>query len=160
MVTQKDMENGTRNCASLVENCYQEGATGMTYQAEEERVMQLANTQSLSMTGVSRRKNLEKKMEIENQQSQNQLINQQDSPDSPKSEKFVVYTDLEQITNIQYFDNRHLGIIPERAHPTDAGFDLHYPEDQSTMLPSRSITKIDLKIAVEILPGIMVQIAL
>ncbi|KAG9307185.1 hypothetical protein G9A89_017013 [Geosiphon pyriformis] len=102
---------------------------------------------------------LEKKMEIENQQSQNQLINQQDSPDGPESEKFVAYTDLEQVTDIRYFDNGHLGIIPERAHPTDAEFDLCYPENQSTMLPLRSITKIDLKIAVEILPGIMVQIA-
>ncbi|KAG9285817.1 hypothetical protein G9A89_013242 [Geosiphon pyriformis] len=96
-------------------------------------------------------------MEIENQQSQNQSINQQDLPDGPKSEKFVAYTDLEQVTNIRYFDNGHLGIIPERAHPTDAGFDLRYPEDQSTTLPPRSITKIDLKIVVEIPPGIMVQ---
>ncbi|KAG9300766.1 hypothetical protein G9A89_023564 [Geosiphon pyriformis] len=49
-VTQKDTENGTRNRASLVENRYQEGATGTTYQAEEERVTQLANTQSSSVT--------------------------------------------------------------------------------------------------------------
>ncbi|KAG9293795.1 hypothetical protein G9A89_019133 [Geosiphon pyriformis] len=79
------------------------------------------------------KKNLEKKMEIENQQSQNQSINQQDSPDGPK----------------------YLGIIPERVHPTDAKFDLYYLEDQSTMLPPRSITKIDLKIVVEIPPEIM-----
>ncbi|KAG9295056.1 hypothetical protein G9A89_017850 [Geosiphon pyriformis] len=105
-------------------------------------------------------RNLERKMEIENQQSQNQSINQQDSPDGPESEKFVAYTDLEQVTDIQYFDNRHLEIIPERAHPTDAEFDLHYLEDQSTTLPPRSITKIDLKIAVEIPPGIMVQMAI
>ncbi|KAG9292197.1 hypothetical protein G9A89_023917 [Geosiphon pyriformis] len=98
-------------------------------------------------------------MEIENQQSQNQSINQQDSPDGPESEKFVAYTDLEQVTDIRYFDNGHLGIIPEKAHPTDTGFDLRYPEDQSTTLPPRSITKIDLKIAVEIPPGIMVQMA-
>ncbi|KAG9302123.1 hypothetical protein G9A89_020557 [Geosiphon pyriformis] len=51
MVTQKDTENGTRNHASLVENRYQEGATGTTYQTEEERVTQLANTRSLSVTG-------------------------------------------------------------------------------------------------------------
>ncbi|KAG9292881.1 hypothetical protein G9A89_016243 [Geosiphon pyriformis] len=50
-VTQKDMENGTKNRVLLVENHYQEGATGTTYQAEEERVTQLANTQSSSMTG-------------------------------------------------------------------------------------------------------------
>ncbi|KAG9306530.1 hypothetical protein G9A89_004727 [Geosiphon pyriformis] len=50
-VTQKDTENGMRNRASLVENCYQENATETTYQAEEERVMQLANTQFSSVTG-------------------------------------------------------------------------------------------------------------
>ncbi|KAG9300044.1 hypothetical protein G9A89_018321 [Geosiphon pyriformis] len=50
-VTQKDTENGTRNCVSLVENHYQEGATGTTYQAEEECVTQLANIRSLSVTG-------------------------------------------------------------------------------------------------------------
>ncbi|KAG9301697.1 hypothetical protein G9A89_016768 [Geosiphon pyriformis] len=71
---------------------------------------------------------LERKIEIKNQQSQNQSINQQDLPNE---------------------------IIPERAHPTDAGFDLCYLEDQSTMLLPRSITKIDLKIVVEIPPGIM-----
>ncbi|KAG9286459.1 hypothetical protein G9A89_014625 [Geosiphon pyriformis] len=59
----------------------------------------------------------------------------------PCQKKFVAYTDLEQVTDIRYFDNGHLRIIPERAHPTDAEFDLYYPEDQSTTLPPRSITK-------------------
>ncbi|KAG9303654.1 hypothetical protein G9A89_018551 [Geosiphon pyriformis] len=101
-------------------------------------------------------RDLVRKMEIENQQYQNQSINQQDSSDGSESEKFVAYTDLEQEIDIRYFDNRHLGIIPERVHSTDAGFDLRYLEDQSTILLPRSITKINLKIVVEILPGIMV----
>ncbi|KAG9294195.1 hypothetical protein G9A89_021554 [Geosiphon pyriformis] len=42
------MENETRNRALLVKNCYQESMTGMTYQAEEECVMQLANIRSSS----------------------------------------------------------------------------------------------------------------
>ncbi|KAG9299699.1 hypothetical protein G9A89_013059 [Geosiphon pyriformis] len=50
-VTQKDMENGTKNHALLVENHYQEDMTGMTYQTEEKRVMQLANTQFSFVTG-------------------------------------------------------------------------------------------------------------
>ncbi|KAG9300804.1 hypothetical protein G9A89_003153 [Geosiphon pyriformis] len=104
-------------------------------------------------------RNLEKKMEIENQQSQNQSINQQDSPDGPESEKFVAYTDLEQVIDIQYFDNGHLKIISERAHPTNTGFDLHYLEDKFITLPFRSITKINLKIVVEIPLGIIIQIA-
>ncbi|KAG9284303.1 hypothetical protein G9A89_002113 [Geosiphon pyriformis] len=40
-------------------------------------------------------------MEIENQQSQNQSINQQDLPDGPRSEKFVAYTNLEQPYTIE-----------------------------------------------------------
>ncbi|KAG9293908.1 hypothetical protein G9A89_019246 [Geosiphon pyriformis] len=107
----------------------------------------------------TRQEDLERKMEIENQQSQNQSINQQDSPNGPESKKFVVYTDLEQITDIRYFNNGHLGIISERVHLTNARFDLYYSEDQSTTLPFRSITKIDLKIVVKIPPGIMIQIA-
>ncbi|KAG9302434.1 hypothetical protein G9A89_011484 [Geosiphon pyriformis] len=79
-------------------------------------------------------------MEIENHQSQNQSINQQDSSDGPESEKFIVYTNLEQVTDIQYFDNGHLGIILERAHPTNAEFDLRYPEDQSTILTKKGIS--------------------
>ncbi|KAG9291917.1 hypothetical protein G9A89_004855 [Geosiphon pyriformis] len=47
----KDTENGIKNCVLLVENHYQEGATETTYQAEEEHMMQLANTQSSSVTG-------------------------------------------------------------------------------------------------------------
>ncbi|KAG9284628.1 hypothetical protein G9A89_004670 [Geosiphon pyriformis] len=102
------------------------------------------------------KRDLARKMEIENQQYQNQLINQQDLSNGPESEKFVAYTDLEQEINIQYFDNGHLEIILKRAHPTDTGFDLCYLENQSTTLPLRSITKIDLKIAVEIPPKIIV----
>ncbi|KAG9297594.1 hypothetical protein G9A89_007669 [Geosiphon pyriformis] len=203
-VTQKDTENETRNRALLVENHYQEGATGMTYQTEKERHYphdkdELYNTAQAKVRGgtteeIRRWKesaevanevtsynmfdpvdefqdyyqqlcptrqeqeqyfaqintylcenclilDLEKKMEIENQH--------------PESEKFVAYTNLEQVTDIQYFDNGHLRIIPERAYPTNARFDLHYPKDQSTTLPPRSITKIDLKIVVKILSGIM-----
>ncbi|KAG9288314.1 hypothetical protein G9A89_021345 [Geosiphon pyriformis] len=77
------------------------------------------------------------------------------SPNSSESEKFVAYTNLEQVINIQYFNNGHLEIIPKKAYLTDTGFNLCYLEDQSTMLPPRSITKIDLKIAVEIPPEIM-----
>ncbi|KAG9299041.1 hypothetical protein G9A89_020354 [Geosiphon pyriformis] len=95
-------------------------------------------------------------MKIENQQYQNQSINQQNSPDSSESKNILAYTDLDQKISIQYYDNGHLRIVPERAHPTDTEFDLQYLEDQFTTLPPRSITKINLKIMIEILPGIMV----
>ncbi|KAG9302618.1 hypothetical protein G9A89_007322 [Geosiphon pyriformis] len=102
------------------------------------------------------KRDLARKMENKNQQYQNQSINQQDLPDSSESEKFVAYTNLEQEINIQYFDNGHLKIIPKRAYLTNAGFNLCYSENQFTTLPPRSITKIDLKIVIEIPPEIMV----
>ncbi|KAG9288242.1 hypothetical protein G9A89_021273 [Geosiphon pyriformis] len=99
-------------------------------------------------------------MEIKNQQYQNQSINQQNSPDGSESENILAYTNLDQKISIWYYNNGHLGIVFKRAYPTDARFNLRYPEDQSITLPLKSITKIGLKIVVEILPGIMVQIAL
>ncbi|KAG9291813.1 hypothetical protein G9A89_012098 [Geosiphon pyriformis] len=211
------MENRTRNHALLVENYYQEGATGTTYQAEEEHVMQLANTRSSSVTGALKRLQHypHNKDELYNttqakvrrrtvkeircwkesakvadeitsynmfdpvdefqdyyqqlcptRQEQKQYLAQINTylcknclSDGPKLEKFVAYTNLKQVIDIQYFDNGHLEIILERIHPTDARFNLRYSEDQFTTLLPRSITKIDLKIVVKISPRIMVQIA-
>ncbi|KAG9303653.1 hypothetical protein G9A89_018550 [Geosiphon pyriformis] len=50
-VTQKDMKNGTKNCVLLMKNHCQKGVTGLTCQTEKERVTQLANIQSSSVTG-------------------------------------------------------------------------------------------------------------
>ncbi|KAG9294257.1 hypothetical protein G9A89_021616 [Geosiphon pyriformis] len=179
MVTQKDTENGMKNCVSLVKNHYQKDVTGLTCQAKEKHLYSTCQEQEQYLTQINTylcedcfipcqsqhckecqyERDLARKMKIENQQYQNQSINQQDSSDSPESGKFIAYTDLEQKIDIQYFNNGHLRIIPKKTHPTNAGFNLYYPKDQSTTLPLRSITKIDLKIAVEILLEIMVQIA-
>ncbi|CAG8560826.1 10358_t:CDS:2, partial [Ambispora gerdemannii] len=40
--------------------------------------------------------------------------------------------------------------ISTKAHDTDAGFDLYYPEKESLILPFEETTVIDLEIAVEV----------
>ncbi|KAG9307368.1 hypothetical protein G9A89_017197 [Geosiphon pyriformis] len=57
-----------------------------------------------------------------------------------------------------YSDNRE-GIMPERAHDMDTGFDLRYSEKDAIKLELHSRTCIDLKIALEILTTTMVQLA-
>ncbi|KAG9291608.1 hypothetical protein G9A89_022027 [Geosiphon pyriformis] len=60
---------------------------------------------------------------------------------------------------LKYFDNHGQGIRPEKAHEIDAGYDLRYPGKDTLILQPKSLTKINLKIALEILPGAIVQIA-
>ncbi|KAG9307677.1 hypothetical protein G9A89_023242 [Geosiphon pyriformis] len=60
---------------------------------------------------------------------------------------------------LKYFDNHGQRIRPEKAHEIDAGYDLRYPEKDTLVLQPKSLTKINLKIALEILPGAIVQIA-
>ncbi|KAG9289745.1 hypothetical protein G9A89_014480 [Geosiphon pyriformis] len=60
---------------------------------------------------------------------------------------------------LKYFDNHGQGIKPEKAHEIDTGYDLRYPEKDTLILQPKSLTKINLKIALEIPPGAIVQIA-
>ncbi|KAG9303809.1 hypothetical protein G9A89_018706 [Geosiphon pyriformis] len=59
----------------------------------------------------------------------------------------------------KYFNNNGQGIKPKKAHEINAGYDLRYPNKDTLVLKPKSLTKINLKIALEILPGVMVQIA-
>ncbi|KAG9290380.1 hypothetical protein G9A89_007111 [Geosiphon pyriformis] len=59
---------------------------------------------------------------------------------------------------LKYFNNNGQGIKPKKAHKIDAGYDLKYPGKDTLVLKPKSLTKINLKIALEILPGAMVQI--
>ncbi|KAG9300326.1 hypothetical protein G9A89_011399 [Geosiphon pyriformis] len=59
----------------------------------------------------------------------------------------------------KYFNNNRQEIKPKKAHEIDAGYDLRYPDKDTLVLKPKSLTKINLKIALEILPGAMVQIA-
>ncbi|KAG9286415.1 hypothetical protein G9A89_014581 [Geosiphon pyriformis] len=60
---------------------------------------------------------------------------------------------------LKYFNNNGQGIKPEKAHEIDVGYDLRYPGKDTLVLKPKSLTKINLKIALIILPGAMVQIA-
>ncbi|KAG9299093.1 hypothetical protein G9A89_020406 [Geosiphon pyriformis] len=48
---------------------------------------------------------------------------------------------------------------PEKAHEINTGYDLRYPEKDTLILQPKSLTRINLKIALEIPSGMMVQIA-
>ncbi|KAG9287218.1 hypothetical protein G9A89_008848 [Geosiphon pyriformis] len=60
---------------------------------------------------------------------------------------------------LKYFNNNGQGIKSKRAHEIDAGYDLRYPDKDTLVLKPKSLTKINLKIALKILPGAIVQIA-
>ncbi|KAG9286800.1 hypothetical protein G9A89_012350 [Geosiphon pyriformis] len=60
---------------------------------------------------------------------------------------------------LKYFDNHGQEIRPEKAHEIDAEYDLRYPGKDTLVLQPKLLTKINLKIALKILPGAMVQIA-
>ncbi|KAG9294299.1 hypothetical protein G9A89_021658 [Geosiphon pyriformis] len=59
---------------------------------------------------------------------------------------------------LKYFDNHGQRIRPEKAHEIDARYDLRYPGKDTLVLQPKFLTKINLKIALEIPPGAMVQI--
>ncbi|KAG9297660.1 hypothetical protein G9A89_011175 [Geosiphon pyriformis] len=60
---------------------------------------------------------------------------------------------------LKYFNNNRQGIKPEKAHEIDAGYDLRYPDKDTLVLKPKSLTKINLKIALKIPPEAIVQIA-
>ncbi|KAG9300079.1 hypothetical protein G9A89_018356 [Geosiphon pyriformis] len=60
---------------------------------------------------------------------------------------------------LKYFNNHGQGIRPKKAHEINAEYDLRYPGKDTLVLQPKSLTKINLKIALEILSGAMVQIA-
>ncbi|KAG9303263.1 hypothetical protein G9A89_013589 [Geosiphon pyriformis] len=74
-------------------------------------------------------------------------------------EQYIALPDLSKEQELKWYSDNGEGIMPERAHDTDAGFDLRYPEKDAIKLEPHSHTCIDLKIALEILATIMVQLA-
>ncbi|KAG9294486.1 hypothetical protein G9A89_001702 [Geosiphon pyriformis] len=59
---------------------------------------------------------------------------------------------------LKYFDNHGQGIRPEKAHKIDVGYDLKYPGKDTLVLQLKSLTKINLKITLEIPLRTIVQI--
>ncbi|KAG9301744.1 hypothetical protein G9A89_003290 [Geosiphon pyriformis] len=60
---------------------------------------------------------------------------------------------------LKYFDNHNQEIRPEKAHKIDARYDLKYPGKDTLVLQPKFLTKINLKIALEIPSGAIIQIA-
>ncbi|KAG9290352.1 hypothetical protein G9A89_007083 [Geosiphon pyriformis] len=71
----------------------------------------------------------------------------------------IYFFEKQPLLQLKYFDNHGQGIRPEKAHEIDAGYNLRYSEKDTLVLQPKSLTKINLKIALEILPEAMVQIA-
>ncbi|KAG9284728.1 hypothetical protein G9A89_003031 [Geosiphon pyriformis] len=85
-----------------------------------------------------------------------------------KESEYIVYTfeiagynyedEVEPALQLKYFNNNGQGIKPEKAHEINAGYDLRYPDKDTLVLKPKSLTKINLKIALKIPPRAIVQI--
>ncbi|KAG9289873.1 hypothetical protein G9A89_015453 [Geosiphon pyriformis] len=62
------------------------------------------------------------------------------------------------VLQLKYFNNNGQGIKPEKAYEINAGYDLRYLDKDTLILKPKFLTKINLKIVLEILLGAMVQI--
>ncbi|KAG9298869.1 hypothetical protein G9A89_015890 [Geosiphon pyriformis] len=71
----------------------------------------------------------------------------------------IYLTKNQPVITLKYFNNKKQRIKSKKAHEIDAGYDLRYPEKDTLILQPKSLTRINLKIALEIPPGTMVQIA-
>ncbi|KAG9289187.1 hypothetical protein G9A89_022496 [Geosiphon pyriformis] len=71
----------------------------------------------------------------------------------------IYLTENQPVIQLKYFDNNGQGIKPKKAHKIDAGYDLKYSGKNTLFLQPKFLTKINLKIAFEILPEAMIQIA-
>ncbi|CAG8744335.1 10529_t:CDS:2, partial [Racocetra fulgida] len=60
---------------------------------------------------------------------------------------------VEEEIELKVFDNNGKGKIPERAHETDAGFDLRYPETEELVISPQETVMIDSYIAIEVPKG-------
>ncbi|KAG9306580.1 hypothetical protein G9A89_004777 [Geosiphon pyriformis] len=63
------------------------------------------------------------------------------------------------VLQLKYFNNNGQGIKPEKAHEIDAEYDLRYPDKDTFVLKPKSLTKINFKIALKILPRAMSSLA-
>ncbi|KAG9284433.1 hypothetical protein G9A89_023690 [Geosiphon pyriformis] len=71
----------------------------------------------------------------------------------------IYLTKNQPAIQLKYFDNNGKGIKPEKAHEIDAGYNLRYPDKDTLILQPKSLTKINLKITLEIPLRAIVQIA-
>ncbi|KAG9305330.1 hypothetical protein G9A89_007825 [Geosiphon pyriformis] len=94
---------------------------------------------------------------------QNSNDDKNDSDSDLKSElnyeQYIALPDLSKKQELKWYSDNGKGIIPERTHDMDAGFDLRYPGKDAIKLKPHSHICIDLKIALEIPATTMVQLA-
>ncbi|KAG9288454.1 hypothetical protein G9A89_015660 [Geosiphon pyriformis] len=76
-----------------------------------------------------------------------------------KIEQYLTYPDLFKELELKWYSNNNKRICSEKAHETDASFDLRYPGQLLIVIALYFLVKIDLKIALEILFSTIVQIA-
>ncbi|KAG9307618.1 hypothetical protein G9A89_023183 [Geosiphon pyriformis] len=76
-----------------------------------------------------------------------------------KYEQYIAIPNLTKKQKLKWFSDNNEGIMPKRAHDTDAGFDLRYSGKNAIKLEPHSHTCINLKIALEILTTTIVQLA-
>ncbi|KAG9294413.1 hypothetical protein G9A89_001918 [Geosiphon pyriformis] len=94
-------------------------------------------------------------------QNGNDDENDSDSDSKPdlNYKQYIALSDLSKKQELKWYSNNGKGIMPERAHDMDAGFDLRYPRKDAIKLELHLCTCIDLKIALEISATTMVQLA-
>ncbi|KAG9292186.1 hypothetical protein G9A89_023906 [Geosiphon pyriformis] len=94
---------------------------------------------------------------------QNSNDNHNDSNSDTNSkinyEQYIALPDLSKEQELKWYSDNGEGIMPERVHDTNAGFDLRYPGKDAIKLEPHSHTCIDLKVALEIPATTMVQLA-
>ncbi|KAG9286852.1 hypothetical protein G9A89_012402 [Geosiphon pyriformis] len=94
---------------------------------------------------------------------QNDNDNNSDSNSDSNSdlnyEQYIALPDLSKEQELKWYSDNGEGIMPERMHDTDAGFNLRYPETETIKLEPHMHTYIDLKIALKIPATTMVQLA-
>ncbi|KAG9294740.1 hypothetical protein G9A89_008219 [Geosiphon pyriformis] len=89
---------------------------------------------------------------------QNNNTNNNNLYSNSNSKQYIVLPNLFKKQKLKWFSNNDKNIMPKHTHNTDTGFDLKYPEKNIIKLEPYSHTCIDLKIALEILATIIVQI--
>ncbi|KAG9306318.1 hypothetical protein G9A89_018201 [Geosiphon pyriformis] len=69
----------------------------------------------------------------------------------------IYLTKNQPAIQLKYFDNNGKRIKPEKAHEIDAEYNLKYPDKDTLVLQPKSLTKINLRIALKISPGAIIQ---
>ncbi|KAG9288494.1 hypothetical protein G9A89_015700 [Geosiphon pyriformis] len=92
--------------------------------------------------------------------SSSSIQNGNDNKDNSNSdlnyEQYIALPDLSKEQELKWYSDNGEGIMLERAHNTDAGFDLRYLGTEAIKLEPHTCICIDLKVALEILATTMV----